>query len=692
RISFDRSVLLCLSLLLVPASSSTPSSGQLTDLAQQRGWPPCQRKDRAGAAELSPLAFAAARLSDWDIRPHIVCLINEVTQATVAATKAASSSTKVRRRRLNRLRKLRLALADCLLELDERDLAELVYKEAASTVESGDAAPSIEDWHRFGWFPIGTGELDADPVLSAFGSLPNAVATVMLRSENFDRRKLFTEFFYSSTMEWTPVDTIDSNGVIRLAPEVPWGELVNSLGSTAALEFQGWLIGGVYTTKEINDADDHKTDLQWSLVCDGPAAVTVDDVVDLSADRYMRGRAVSSVAGRLLTNRRGVHLLAARVRGKQAAAVSCRFVSAAATGSKFRAWPPDFLPDLLLLEGQDAAFLTGASAPIFVPVVSLRTGGALSCRLDCSGDKIDCRMGPTKPIPSKDLAPGQLGFIAGDLQLTGGGTGGKDRRAACKASGDSLRLKLRLSCKDSGPAQEMQVTLRCRRPDQSVLFTFVDHDGSVQRAAAIAPIEWQGGTGRSQKSQAVRLPIVVSLHGTSIKPEDQADSHKFIEAGRDASAGYRFGISGAWLLAPSRHGAHNWEGPGALTAMRAVEVLAEVATVELPAADPDRLVFLGHSMGGHGALVLATHWPGRAIGVASLSGWLRKEDYGDNNVYFRHDLSSWQVSPKLKSILEAANAENYVDSHLTNIKVSINFLDVTAKCVSTVYFFSRLFI
>lgn len=24
--------------------------------------------------------------------------------------------------------------------------------------------------------------------------------------------------------------------------------------------------------------------------------------------------------------------------------------------------------------------------------------------------------------------------------------------------------------------------------------------------------------------------------------------------------GYRFGVRGAWLLAPTRHGAHNWEG------------------------------------------------------------------------------------------------------------------------------------
>jgi hypothetical protein len=32
----------------------------------------------------------------------------------------------------------------------------------------------------------------------------------------------------------------------------------------------------------------------------------------------------------------------------------------------------------------------------------------------------------------------------------------------------------------------------------------------------------------------------------------------------DKDPEYRFGIEGAWLLAPTRHGAHNWEGGTAL--------------------------------------------------------------------------------------------------------------------------------
>lgn len=34
-------------------------------------------------------------------------------------------------------------------------------------------------------------------------------------------------------------------------------------------------------------------------------------------------------------------------------------------------------------------------------------------------------------------------------------------------------------------------------------------------------------------------------------------------------------------------------------------------------------------MGGHGAWHLATHFPDRTIGLISLAGWIKKEEYGD---------------------------------------------------------------
>ena len=44
---------------------------------------------------------------------------------------------------------------------------------------------------------------------------------------------------------------------------------------------------------------------------------------------------------------------------------------------------------------------------------------------------------------------------------------------------------------------------------------------------------------------------------------------------------------------------------------------------------------LGHSMGGHGAWHVATHYPDRCLGLVSLASWIKKEEYGDSNLFFR---------------------------------------------------------
>ena len=85
----------------------------------------------------------------------------------------------------------------------------------------------------------------------------------------------------------------------------------------------------------------------------------------------------------------------------------------------------------------------------------------------------------------------------------------------------------------------------------------------------------------------------------AVPPQNQADSYKRMEGGR-----WVFGAENLWVLAPTRHGAHNWEGPGELTAVTALQRLAEL-TINTPwiesKADANHVVFAGHSMGGHGA-------------------------------------------------------------------------------------------
>ena len=117
--------------------------------------------------------------------------------------------------------------------------------------------------------------------------------------------------------------------------------------------------------------------------------------------------------------------------------------------------------------------------------------------------------------------------------------------------------------------------------------------------------------------------------GTSIPVRDSADAYKWKPKATDPD--YTFGVRGFWLVAPSRHGAHNWEQVGRLSATRAVDALSALPLGGLAIGarmDPSRLIFSGHSMGGHGAWVAAVQLADRALGVVSVAGWTCKETYG----------------------------------------------------------------
>ena len=226
-----------------------------------------------------------------------------------------------------------------------------------------------------------------------------------------------------------------------------------------------------------------------------------------------------------------------------------------------------------------------------------------------------------------------------------------------KPPGCPLPIKLRLSAVAEG-GEQLSLTVRlraeCRTREQSVVCTLVDHDGAVSAAAALRPLNSSGC------NPSYGCGALLTHHGTGIPVRDSADAYKRKAA--PADDGFVFGVDRQWVVAPTRHGAHNWEQGGQRTALAAVDAMAAaLPPLMAPGVplDSQRLLYVGHSMGGHGAWVGAVQGAARAVGVASVAGWTRKETYGDSNYLLEQsasDISAASVEPALEAVLRASIA------------------------------------
>jgi len=269
-----------------------------------------------------------------------------------------------------------------------------------------------------------------------------------------------------------------------------------------------------------------------------------------------------------------------------------------------------------------------------------------------------------------------------------------------------------------------QLELKCRKPGESILFSFLDHDGSVGQAAFLFPIsssivpkfEQAASSGkfaekaaaaaqekkvkretcleidgsfqpdcatsalsspqqnrsfvfvdaivpvddkidRTEESLVVwsgkasplsdHFPVLLSLHGTGTSAMSQADAYKVKRsAGKDGKE-FEFGINGMWVVAPDRHGAHNWEAVGEASARASVSALKTIMSkfTDLPQVVEVGGIIGGHSMGGHGAFLSATLNPDRSVCSSIAAGWIRKEEYGNANNFFGLDVQNSFVEP-----------------------------------------------
>ena len=69
----------------------------------------------------------------------------------------------------------------------------------------------------------------------------------------------------------------------------------------------------------------------------------------------------------------------------------------------------------------------------------------------------------------------------------------------------------------------VMIELRCRKATEPFVFTFLDHDGSVASAAVVLPLSSKQPTARSPPQS---LPVILSLHGTGVSAQAQAEAYK----------------------------------------------------------------------------------------------------------------------------------------------------------------------
>eukprot|EP00435_Cladocopium_sp_Y103_P029674 s1809_g7.t1 len=473
------------------------------------------------------------------------------------------------------------------------------------------SAAAVKKWSVLGPFVIGKNELDGEAWRSS-----NASELGSARSTKF---------------------VAQSGGTVAVSwPEVDWQSLVNGVGGHELLEWQARAVGGFKTDGS-----------NVGISCQGVTSFTLDDSQSFVGDLYW-----AKLPAHVVKLKAGSHRISLRLRGKLQTQFACH-VEKPTSKSPLLLFGDSFaaLPDVISLTRDQRGRRAQICGDLGLGLANQDPDRWIKELQPVLISQNFLSLAPEQP--HIQLAPGQVTRAAVRLEVLPDAGPCQDEVFVDVAfegmvgeeRSRSEALRLRLKCRDA--------------TRQSFVFTFQDADGSLQHAAAVLP---QGTSEESPCKGA--CPVLVTLSGTSITARDSADAYKMKFNDKDLE--YRFGIEGAWLLAPTRHGAHNWEGPGRRTALAALNALPQLAQrLALPTVDASRVVVAGHSMGGHGAWLFA--FAHDVLAVVSSASWLRKDQYADSNKVLLHDLSTPNVEPQLAALLRQAEAEFDVEAQAATV-------------------------
>lgn len=506
-------------------------------------------------------------------------------------------------------------------------------------------------WHLLGPFVTGKTEFDGDPTVGCGG-----VAALL-----HDRQSCPSELVPGGAARWQTIKATPQGDVQAQFP-TPWQDLHRSFGNVEVVEFQAWLVGHL----TVRDPG------RVLLSCRGAHSLEVGGEL-VAGNVYARDDSLLQAA---VTLQAGEHNITMRVRGKAVASVRCS--ARLAKPHSLHLGAPLSVPDvsvgtlpfggLLALPVFNPSATALSNIRVLMTPADARASATRASSLAALDTPMRLAAGQTMPLPVRFALPSGTAPPAGS-----------------DADG-CVRLRVRVEALAHDPslpsvAEDMDgpgasaalyvsntvtISLRCRRVTSSFVFAFIDHDGSVAHAAAIRPRDgcqpWTGefasrATLTSDMESAAgsvgaaRCPVLLALSGVGATASSMADAHKYIPGGGGDGA-WRFGMRHAWVIAPQREGAHNWEGHGWWCALRSLEVLAAATSGTPLAVDARRVLVSGHSRGGHGAWLYLTNRPDATLAAMPAAGWSNRQLYGDANSIFMYDAQLSEMDARARGVLE----------------------------------------
>eukprot|EP01038_Epipyxis_sp_PR26KG_P004199 gene4199-5972_t len=571
--------------------------------------------------------------------------------------------------------------------------------------EEQKSAKVIKEWEILGPINVGKLEIDADPTF--YDSRNNFdIAQNILRMPS--NASVYSDLMINSIINWNKVKA-KPTGEVDVHFSTSWNDLAQGLSSSSVFEFQAWVRGITFISSPG----------AYVVNCIGMHTVYIrnDNITHvLVGDVYRGGVIKASIELKI-----GLVGITIPLRGVGQSSFYCQLLPVSKEQS-IAVSPIENIPNPVIFNNHLNGRGVVLSLLFSIPIQNLlNIPVTIDFQLEKPmGEKEDLIIRPATShgktqLPSKTLiSPGQTLYVAleivqshvetfstNELKKSSKSKGKVEYDIGVNGDTGSNRLDqhetnrlFTLPCRANnifiitvipsrGSTVNTNIEFPCRQHSQSFLVSYLDHDESVTQAAVLFPIDpkvlnnnFYNSLSTSMKyddnkqdshDHHLNYPVLLSLHGSGITAMSHADAHKIMPKGKKD---YIFGIEKYWLIAPTRFGAHNWEGVGELAARRSVNSIMKMFDsihLNLPKIDVSKpLILSGHSMGGHGVWVAGGNDPDAFNCILPTAGWIKKEEYNNANAFFSLDVSNSFIDPLMKSLLELSMGEYHMDHYVTN--------------------------